>query len=794
MAHNGDTTPAYVNHLKKCLKGLLGDTLDHFEVLQLSIKVCFDLPQDKDLSQQKYELQRFLILQLLKVDKSETASYRRLLNETEQCLSTRKSEPYTCCLIGCLFKTDVHRKYLVHLKAVHSSHTQLLCNFKKKCARTFSSLKLLLAHVQDCHSNQCSENPTIEIDCECRCNMLSCGGLKFKSTSLLLKHMNSFHKNECRSCIFDNCCAQFDKGAVARDHVRKKHLIPGLTMLKPEHIVERSYRIQTIPPELIDSRIESTNDENICDLLYNDDEVPTELQNNANGDDENYFKMQYADFLNRMCNVSYVPAKKVTEIADSFLLTSLKSREIRRRKLLKALENVKGLSQSDIDRITEEGIENDIYLNAQMELNTEFKRNKYIEDNFKYIPPVQITLNKSKVITGDKADVIHYIPVKESFRALVQDKSFNDVLVRQRNLNLSRKNVIQDLKDGEVYKSSSFFSNNPSAFAALFYSDGVEVSNPLGWAKGRHKVVQVFYTLCEIPRCQRSQIDRTQLCMVFKEKLLKKYGYDTIFKPLVEDLKELEIGIEIQYPFVKTIQLGVLAYSADNLESHNVGGFSSCFSSRDICRFCHIEHSQLVENIHDFDGEKMMDYWSQEEYDKICDSMDRENDVVDSSQVDSYFTVEADMSMEEGDGSCSDLSDAESEDGSTKEKLKRFGITRRCPFNALESFHAVTSLPPDCMHDLLGRSFKLKGTLLFQRLMYVHGMEGGRGGMDPNQIYCHSHIVLRGDSKLGNDKKKLYYIRILEKFNWHEQSGLFISFYLNGIFRGCCCSRFKWWY
>ena len=88
--------------------------------------------------------------------------------------------------------------------------------------------------------------------------------------------------------------------------------------------------------------------------------------------------------------------------------------------------------------------------------------------------------------------------------------------------------------------------------------------------------------------------------------------------------------------------------------------------------------------------------------------------------------------MEEGDGSCSDLSDAESEDGSTKEKLKRFGITRRCPFNALESFHAVTSLPPDCMHDLLGRSFKLKGTLLFQRLMYVHGMDGrGEGGNGP---------------------------------------------------------------
>ena len=149
---------------------------------------------------------------------------------------------------------------------------------------------------------------------------------------------------------------------------------------------------------------------------------------------------------------------------------------------------------------------------------------------------------------------------------------------------------------------------NPGAYAALFYSDGVELSNPLSYARGRHKIVQVFYTLCQIPRSQRSQIDRTQVCMIFKDKLVKKYGYEAIFRPLVNDLKDLEEGIHVAEPVNRLVQLGVLAYSADNLEAHQLGGYSCCFSSKDICRFCHCTHSELLGNIHDFDGDCMKKY------------------------------------------------------------------------------------------------------------------------------------------------------------------------------------------
>ena len=70
------------------------------------------------------------------------------------------------------------------------------------------------------------------------------------------------------------------------------------------------------------------------------------------------------------------------------------------------------------------------------------------------------------------------------------------------------------------------------------------MSNPLGAAKGKHKVNQVFYTLADIPKSQRSQVDRLQLVMVFREKLLKKYSLQTIYRRLVADLKELNDMIE----------------------------------------------------------------------------------------------------------------------------------------------------------------------------------------------------------------------------------------------------------
>ena len=141
---------------------------------------------------------------------------------------------------------------------------------------------------------------------------------------------------------------------------------------------------------------------------------------------------------------------------------------------------------------------------------------------------------------------------------------------------------ITDILDGSLYKSNPFFKENKDALSLLFYSDGVELKNPLGAARGVYKIVQVFYTLVNIPKEQRSQVDRLQLCMVYREKLLKKYSFNVIYRALINDLKKLQNGITVNCPEPKVVKAGLLLHAADNLEAHLIGGFSGSFSSKSV--------------------------------------------------------------------------------------------------------------------------------------------------------------------------------------------------------------------
>jgi hypothetical protein len=104
----------------------------------------------------------------------------------------------------------------------------------------------------------------------------------------------------------------------------------------------------------------------------------------------------------------------------------------------------------------------------------------------------------------------------------------------------------------------------------------------LGAARGCYKIVQVFFTLSDIKKSQRAQVDRLTLVMVFREKLLKKYPLSTIFKPLVDDLRKLELGVIVKLPMTRKAKCGIMCYVSDNLEASTVGGFSACFSSKGL--------------------------------------------------------------------------------------------------------------------------------------------------------------------------------------------------------------------
>ena len=242
----------------------------------------------------------------------------------------------------------------------------------------------------------------------------------------------------------------------------------------------------------------------------------------------------------------------------------------------------------------------------------------------------------------------------------------------------------------------------------------MEVVNPLAYARGKHKVVQIFWTLGDIPKHHRSQVDKIQLAMVVKEKLIKKYGYRRIYKQLISDLQKLENGIYVESPVPRLVKCGVLLHAGDNLESHAVGGFSLSFSSRSICRFCHIQHSDLVNRIHDL-IEVPHKYWTEAEYDQICDSIEAQMEtedeasevIFDKNLEDHLFDEEDEPEGEPDDEEIDDVGQEHGDESLVHENdvemeiEERFGLRYRCSFNELKSFHAVISFPPDLLHDLL---------------------------------------------------------------------------------------------
>ena len=720
-----DNAQASIEYCKDILGNLQRDSYDRFQVLNFCEK--FELNAGEfTFSKQKLLLQRRVIENIIRHDASD--NYKRLLEETDSHLNIKQDSSYKCCLIGCLFSSPYHRKYINHLRTVHVKYNRYLCQFRHKCDRRFSSFDLLGEHMKEVHYNRTKSTSQRggasfgSIKIPCKCILRSCNGLKFVDTNELVSHVNNYHVDEARVCVFEGCSVRFKPKSASRHHFRLKHVNMKKTVLKRAHLVSPDLAVAATEVDEEDNTNEDMTDAEQIDMYDFDNDRNEEnesLEAPVEEEDDDYFVKAFADFMNRMCHMKYVPHSTMQTIAGEFLDHSIKSAQEREKALRKILSDTPEMTQAKIDEIIQKVCYEDKMLKAQKELDTVHKRNSYIRKNFNYVAPVEYVLNQEEVNSGKSSkEVFHYIPLVEAFRNLVEDRSFIEVMEKEREKEKNDKNVLHDIRDGEVYQNVEYFQRNPEALVCIMYSDAVELVNPIGSGRGKHKIVQIFWTLANIPRHQRSQIDRIQLALVIKEKVLRKYGEKIIYKRLVSDLKMLEEGIQVTKPFPKVMKCGLLVHSADNLEAVQVGGFSSCFSSRDVCRWCHIQHQDLVDHIHDYDGDAPHSYWNIEQYDRIADDIEKEE------EEDKEVNVEAELNLfeagedfgegelDESKSECSDDETQEDSDGDSENdsddpendegtgNRNRYGLRKRCPFNQLEAFHAIFSFPPDVLHDI----------------------------------------------------------------------------------------------
>ena len=322
---------------------------------------------------------------------------------------------------------------------------------------------------------------------------------------------------------------------------------------------------------------------------------------------------------------------------------------------LKLMEE--GVDQKNIDEILEKVNESDPFKKAREELENERNRFRFIDNNFDHVKPITIVLSDKQ---NSAKESYQYVPINESLQVLLEDQTF--VSQKAADPYYYQEDVIKDVRDGSCFLSNKFFTENPEAVPILLFIDELEVCNPLGAGKTKHKINCSYFSTLNIQSALRSKVNSIQLVSLVTSKVWKKYGNHKVNERLLSDLKTLESeGIHIEEPRRMTVKAGLQYIIGDNLGQHTIAELNQCFSSGNICRWCKISYNDCCRNgfayKHCEDGFEPQE-WTVGDYDAKA------------------------LAAEEG----ADPKDTD-------------GVKRNCVFNQLQSFHSVLQLPPCLGHD-----------------------------------------------------------------------------------------------
>jgi hypothetical protein len=99
----------------------------------------------------------------------------------------------------------------------------------------------------------------------------------------------------------------------------------------------------------------------------------------------------------------------------------------------------------------------------------------------------------------------------------------------------------------DPFFSSQYFLNTLSPYIDFsknniylkLYSDEIEIVNPIGSARKKHKLLTFYFQIMNMPAYFLTKLDSIFLCFFCKETLVQKYSVEKILEPLVFELNVL---------------------------------------------------------------------------------------------------------------------------------------------------------------------------------------------------------------------------------------------------------------
>lgn len=123
---------------------------------------------------------------------------------------------------------------------------------------------------------------------------------------------------------------------------------------------------------------------------------------------------------------------------------------------------------------------------------------------------------------------------------------------------VSKTDRFNDFCDESYFKMHPLFSKQQTALQIQMYYDKFETANPLGSKRGVHKVCALYFVLRNLPPNFNFAVMNFHLVALFHSEDVKKYSFDPILQPLIDDIKTLEShGLDLSSSTEKFIALYV---------------------------------------------------------------------------------------------------------------------------------------------------------------------------------------------------------------------------------------------
>ncbi|KAJ8034877.1 hypothetical protein HOLleu_21895 [Holothuria leucospilota] len=477
---------------------------------------------------------------------------------------------YDCKI--CEHRTKSLKGYVIHQQLHRNDHNVKFPCVIGDCSHTFRSYAAFQTHITRHHHDlrakpsaalvYCQDYREVEQRAE-RCMLPFCQE-NLPDFSHLIAHLRThiMHGYEV-ACPFEQCDKKYKVISSFSSHLSRVHKrnVP-VTANQDETPIDSECEL-----ELMESnQLETDEDSDI-----------TLAQTGVTGDE---LLRALALFYLKLQSKYLLPSSTIQMIIDELQNVTLLGQHLMFDKLKQKLKDEK-LCHDKINDIITEVSGSDFFEAAHSEggpLRSDHIRKEFFKKNLKYVSPVAVNLGVDEISGSQR--IGYYVPILQTIKTMVNPK-----ILREQSPQCSQDGKIRHFVDGEIYKQNELFKQNPSALQIVLFQDAFEVSNPLGSAKGKHKLLAVYFTLGNLEYHYRSKIDHLQLVFLCKEKDFKSVSHEVLFEQLLQDLQKLETeGLQFD---TDKVYGTVASITGDNLGSHCIGGFTENFStSQYMCRYC----------------------------------------------------------------------------------------------------------------------------------------------------------------------------------------------------------------